>query len=160
MLNSKSFNFKFFLGGREEVENLKIGAIRNGGATKLKNKIISNIPTDDLIRVSENNTISIFVPSTINVNEEVDNSQYVLNVINTLTERYDIKNLTFYNTKGSWYDDESLEVIIEKITLVSLDLKCITEIDIKYFINIAEYLKREMNQQAVSISINESLAII
>lgn len=160
MLNSKMFNFKFFLGGREIVDSLKIGAVKNGGATKFKNNIYSNIESDDFIKVSDKNTISIFVPSTININDKIDNKGYVEMVITTLLKRYDLNNLSFYDTEGSWYDEINNDVVIEKITIVTLDINCISIADIQYFINIAESIKNSMNQQAVSISINDSLAIV
>lgn len=160
MLNSKIFGFQFFLGGREKVTSLYEGAMKNNGATKYEYGIMSNIPTDDFIRTSENNIVSIFVPSTIDVNKEVDNTEYVRTVIRMLRKRYSLDTLSFYNTEGSWLDTDNNEVVIEKITIVSLNLASMSEEDVKYFINIAEYLKDTMNQQAVSININECLAIV
>jgi len=40
---------------------------------------------------------------------------------------------------------------------MSLDLKLITSMDIQIFKCLAEYIKREMSQEGVSISINQSL---
>lgn len=160
MLNSKSYNFKYFYGGSEVVTSLEEGAIRNGGATKYRNKIISNIETNEFIEIKEENEISIFIPSTINVNTEIDNVEYLKKIINKITNRYSLNELTFYNTKGSWLDESSNEVIIEKITIVTLRTKQVNDIDIKFFIKLGEFLKIEMKQQGVSLRINDSLAII
>lgn len=160
MLNSKNYNFQYFYGGSELVTSLEEGAIRNGGATKYCDKIISNIETSDLIEIKDENEISIFVPSTINVNMEIDNSEYLRKIINKITNRYSLNELTFYNTTGSWLDETSNEIIIEKITIVTLKTKEINDIDMKFFIKLAEFLKTEMTQQGISLRINDSLAII
>lgn len=160
MLNSKNYNFQYFYGGSELVTSLEEGAIRNGGATKYSDKIISNIETTNLIEVKDENEISIFIPSTINVNMEIDNSEYLRKIINKITNRYSLNELTFYNTTGSWLDETSSEIIIEKITIVTLKTKEINDIDIIFFIKLAEFLKEEMIQQGISLRINDSLAII
>lgn len=160
MLNSKNYNFKYFYGGGKVVTSLEEGAFRNGGATKYSDRIISNIETDEFIEIKEDNEISIFIPSTINVNIEIDNSEYLEKVINKITKRYSLNELTFYNTKGSWLDESSNEVIIEKITIITLKTKEINDIDMKFFIKLAEFLKKEMTQQGISLRINDSLAII
>lgn len=160
MIDSKKFNFNFFLGGMTKVTSLVEGARLYGGATKFKNEIISNIPTDDFIRITEDNEISIFVPSTLNVSEQTDNTKYVKAVIDMLVAKYPIYNLTFYNTEGSWYSEEQQKVVIENITIITARLKEVTEDDINYFIDVANYLKQEMNQEGVSLSINSALAIV
>ena len=160
MLNSKNYNFIYFYGGSEVVTSLEEGAIRNGGATKYYNKIVSNIETNEFIEIKEENEISIFIPSTINVNMEIDNTEYLKKIINKITNRYSLDELTFYNTEGSWLDESSNEVIIEKITIVTLRTKQLNDIDVKFFIRLAEFLKIEMVQQGVSLRINDSLAII
>lgn len=160
MLNSKNYNFQYFYGGSQLVTSLEEGAIRNGGATKYHDKIISNIETNELIEIKDENEISIFIPSTINVNIEIDNNEYLSKIINKIANRYSLNELTFYNTKGSWLDETSNEIIIEKITIVTLKTKEISDIDIIFFIKLAELLKKEMSQQGISLRINDSLAII
>ena len=161
MLNLSKYNFSFLLTGFEIVKSLKEGAIKNGGATKFEDKIISNIPASDFIEIEDTNTISIFVPSTMNTSKKITNEKYVNEVINMLNNKYNLNDLVFYNTKGSWYSEDNKEVIIEKITIVTLNLKrVIIDDDIEYFVNIAKYIKDEMSQESVSISINNSLCIV
>lgn len=161
MIDSKIFNFQFFLGGRTKVNDL-IGAARmHGGATKLDDGIYSNINTDNLIKVNPvENNLSIFIPSTVNVNEVIDNGFYVEKTLAILKNSYDITKMKFYNTEGSWYDEETDSVVIEKITIITVEMNTISTEDINFFIRIANSLKYAMRQQAVSIQINDSLAIV
>ena len=160
MLNSKKYNFQFFLGGNEEVKSLEEGAFKNGGATQYKDKIISNIETNEFIDIKDRNEISIFIPSTLNVDEDIDNSIYVREIITKIADRYDINELSFYNTYGSWLNELTNTPVIEKITIVTLRTSKLTEIDLLFFIRLAQYLKNEMVQQGISLRINDSLAII
>lgn len=160
MLNSNNYNFMYFYGGGEVVSSLEEGALRNGGATKYADKIISNIETNEFIEIKEENEISIFIPSTINVNIQIDNREYLEKIINKIADRYSLNELTFYNAEGSWLDEITNEVIIEKITIVTLKTKEINDIDVRFFIKLAEFLKIDMIQQGISLRINDSLAII
>lgn len=161
MINSKLFNFQFFLGGREKVSNLKDGARKFGGATRYENVIYSNVETDDFIQINnEKNNISIFIPSTINVNQQIDNTNYVMSTLEDLRTRYDLSDMKFYNTEGSWFDKDNNDVVIERITIVRVEIKAISIEDISFFIELANKIKYNMKQQAVSININDSLALV
>lgn len=160
-INSKNFNFSFFLGGRQKVNSLEEGARKFGGATKFENGIYSNIPGNEYITLNEsNNTISLFVPSTIDVNKKADNTEQVNYCIRQLKRYYNNANITFYDTKGSWFSEDLQKVVIEDITIISLNIATITEQDINIFVNLAEYIKQSMNQEGVSIAINTALAIV
>ena len=81
--------------------------------------------------------------------------------INYLERFYSITdNLKYYKTMGSWYSDDNKKVIIEDITIVTLKLDQLTETDIQIFIDLANWIKKEMNQEGVSIAINTALAIV
>ncbi len=161
-MNSTKFNFNFFLSNRKKVDSLQIGAIENGGATKFDDAIYSNIEGNNFIELKEkNNQISIFIPSTMDINNKVNNEYYIKKSINYLEKHYNItNNLKYYKTSGSWFSDSLNKVIIEDITIITLQLINLNEIDINIFIALANMIKNEMNQEAVSISINESLAIV
>ena len=162
MINSKNFNFSFFMSDRKKVNSLEAGAIENGGATKFDDAIYSNIEGNNFIELKENNNqISIFIPSTMDINNKIDNKYYVKKSINYLERYYNItNNLKYYKTIGSWFSDSLNKVIIEDITIITLQLIELKESDINIFITLANMIKSEMNQEAVSIAINESLAII
>jgi len=160
-INSNKFNFNFFLSSNKKVNSLRDGAIAYGGATKFKEGIYSNIEGNEFIELKEkNNKISIFIPSTIQAKNTIDNKDYIEKYINKLTNNYKLEDLSYYDTKGSWYSEDLNQVIIEDITIITLEKNTITEQDIKIFIKLANQVKREMSQEAVSISINRALAII
>ncbi|MGL5329472.1 MAG: hypothetical protein ACRDD7_09390 [Peptostreptococcaceae bacterium] len=160
MLNSKNFNFQMFLGGKTAVESLESGAKKYGGATRIDDKIISNIEVDDFIRIENENEISVFVPSTINVDKVIDNKLYVKEVISMIRSKYNLNDMRFYNTKGSWYDCDGNKVVVENITIVTIRLENIKVSDVNNFINIAEWIKDNMQQQGVSLLFNNALAIV
>lgn len=160
-INSNLFNFNFFLSNRKKVESLESGAIENGGATQFNNGVYSNIEGDSNIRINESdNTISLFIPSTMDVNKKADNNTIIQYIVKQLKQSYNTSNIIFYDTKGSWYSDSLNQVVIENITIVSIDMASITESDINLFIKLANYIKTEMQQEGVSISINSALCII
>jgi len=145
----------------KKVSSLRQGALKHGGATKYNNGIYSNIPESDNININDDhNRISIFIPDTVNINEKTDNSiiiQYSQNYI-----KYCLNNpdLIAYQTKGSWYSDDIQKVVYDNITIITVDKKDITEDTINIFIMLARYIKKEMNQEAVTISINNAICIV
>ncbi len=160
MIDSKKFNFSFFLSGITKVKNLKEGAEKFGGATEFDSGIYSNIPGDNFIHIQKNNQISVFIPSTTNCNIKTDNKKYIEYSLNYLERFYSIAQINYYNTKGSWYSEDKNEVIEEDITIMTVNKEELTEVDINIFIELANWIKREMAQEGVSISINSALAIV
>lgn len=161
LINSKKFNFQFFLSNRKKVKSLKAGALQYGGATKFDDAIYSNYYDNDFIEVNQNNNnISIFIPSTFNINNNIDNSYYVNYAYNYIRNLYNNANIKYYDTKGSWWSDDLQKVVIENITIITVELNTITEADIYNFIDLANWIKKEMSQEGVSIAINTALAII
>jgi hypothetical protein len=161
-INSTLFPFSFFLSGKKQVSSLKYGAIKYGGATQdNKGKVYSNIEGDSFIRIhKDNNRLSLFVPSTTDTNKQTDNADMIKHCTRQLKRQYNNDSIIYYSTKGSWYSDDLRQVIIEDITIITVTLQTITETDINYFITLANHIKKEMNQEGVSITINNSLAIV
>lgn len=161
-INSNKFNFSFFLSDRKKVDSLEAGAIENGGATKFDNAIYSNIAKNEYIKLNEkNNNISIFIPSTMDINKNINNEYYIEKSINYLKRYYNItNNLKYYKTIGSWFSDSLQNVVYDNITIITLQLNELTETDINIFIELANIIKTEMKQEGVSIAINKSLAIV
>lgn len=161
-INSKLFNFSFFLSGNKKVKNLSDGAIDHGGATEFDDAIYSNIEGSDLIELKKSdNQISIFIPSTTDTDTITDNKKQVNKSVDYLKRFYSITdNLKYYKTKGSWYSEDLKKVIIEDITIVTLKLDILTESDIQIFTDLANIVKKDMSQEGVSIAINAALAIV
>jgi hypothetical protein len=159
-INSNLFNFNFFLSDKKKVDSLEQGAKENGGATRFKDAIYSNYSKDEYIRVNNtNNTISILIPSTIDVNNSIDNEEYVIKYNSIIKNNYNSSDTIYYNTKGSWYSEDLDAVIVEDITIISLNLKKVTIKDILFFKNLALQVKKDMKQEGVSIIINDALCI-
>ena len=160
-INSKKFNFNFFLSSNKEVKNLETGAIENGGATKINNKTYSNIQGNDFIVINEkSNTLAIYIPDTMDVDSQTDNTQYIDYSMKYIQKLYNTNNVKFEATQGSWYSEDMKKVVYDNITIVSISLNTVKENDIKNFVTLAQYIKSEMNQEGVSIAINQSLAIV
>ena len=161
LINSKKFNFQFFLSNNKKVASLEEGARFYGGATQFDDGIYSNIEGSEFIAINEDkNSVSLFVPSTVNVNRQVNNSNYVNYCYNKIKSLYSNNDIKYYDTKGSWFSDDLQKIVIEDITIITLELSTITEADIYNFIQLANWIKKEMQQEGVSIAINAALAIV
>ena len=160
-INSKKFNFSFFLSDRKKVASLEEGARLYGGATQFDSGIYSNIEGSEYIKINKNeNNISLFVPSTVDTDKHINNKYYVNYCYNKIKSLYNNNNKKYYDTKGSWYSDDLQKIVIENITIITLELNTITEADIYNFIQLANWIKKEMRQEGVSIAINAALAIV
>ena len=161
-VNSKNFNFQFFLSDSIKVKSLKSGALQHGGATKAQNKIYSNIHKSDYIIINDNNNkLSIFIPDTVNINQKTDNSQFINYAIKYIQQNFNnVNNLQFEKTKGSWYSEDLQKVVYDNITIISFESDSITPIDINIMTILAKYIKQHMIQNGVTITINNSMAII
>ena len=160
-IDSKKFHFSFFLSDRKKVNSLEEGARLYGGSTQFNDGIYSNIEGSEFIKINEDkNSISLFVPSTVNVNQQVNNSYYVKYCYNKLQLLYNNNNITYYDTTGSWWSNDKNDTVKEDITIITVDMETITENDIYNFIQLANWIKKEMSQEGVSIAINAALAII
>jgi hypothetical protein len=114
-IDSKKFNFSFFLSDRKKVNSLKEGAIKYGGATMINDEIFSNIEGDEFIKINKNNNkISVFVPSTIDVNQFFDNILYIKEIEEIIKNRYNDNNIIDIKAKGAWYSEEKNDIIEEK----------------------------------------------
>jgi len=160
-IDSKKFNFSFFLSNRKKVNSLEEGARLYGGATQFDDGIYSNYSRSEYIKINKDkNNISLFIPSTIDINKYINNKYHVNYCYNKIKSLYNDKNIKYYDTKGSWYSEDLNQIIIEDITIITLELNTITEADIINFINLAAWIKQEMQQEGVSIAINTALAIV
>ena len=161
LINFNQFNFQFFLSNRKKVASLEKGAKLYGGATQFDDGIYSNYPKNEYIKINKNkNNISLFVPSTVNIDKHVNNSYYVNYCYNKIKSLYSSNDIKYYDTKGSWFSDDLQKVVIENITIITVELNIITETDIINFIKLATWIKQEMQQEGVSIAINTALAIV
>lgn len=160
-INSNKFNFNFFLSDSIKVKNLKSGALQHGGATRKNNITYSNIQGSEYITVNNNNNkLSIFIPDTIAVDKKTDNSEFITYSVNFINNNFNCNNVTYEKTKGSWYSDDMQKVVYDNITIISFEADTITESEILTLETLATYIKNRMSQEGITITINNSMAII
>ena len=162
-LNVQEIFGGFCLSERKFVESLEKGAREFGGATKIDNEIFSNYNENPMFDIFEENDtmfttnlVGLIVPGTIDVDSQIDNSEFVEYVINRLENvgKTDILN---YDVEGSWVMENG-DVVIESNNMILFDSKC-DEFDMNLLKELAEFVKISMNQEAVSIVINDGLVI-
>ena len=153
---------EFFLGGMEKVDSLEIGAQKNGGATLFKEGVFSNYDNgeNNIIIDSNKNTISIIIPSTIDVDKEIDNKEYVHYYSSIIKNYAKFKNVFFYNSIGSWFSDDLNKVVIEKNTIITIEVNDLTSKDIMFMINLGKIVKKDMTQEAISVIVNNALCLV
>jgi PII-like signaling protein len=126
------------------------------GATKFNGQWVTNYQESDMIEVKNNNELSIYVPSTIDIdkiNENINETiEEVKNKIKEATKEY--------KTNGAWRTEEGT-IVFEEITILSIDVnKESFENKLNEFIIIAEEMKKDLKQEGISIGINNGLMII
>lgn len=68
--------------------------------------------------------------------------------------------MRFYRTEGSWYSEDKNEVIIENITIITVTKDDMNPVDIYIFKLLADWIKKEMQQEGVTLAINSAMAIV
>ena len=102
--------------------------------------------------------VSVYVPSTVNVSEQVDNSEQVTSVIRELSGLFG--GATATQAVGGWVS-ESGETILERVTIVYSF--CTSEQLREHFedvYGIAQRIKQEMSQEAVTLEINGQVKFV
>ena len=103
--------------------------------------------------------VAVYVPSTINIDKNIDNSIYVNEVTTKLCKLFG--GATSYNAMGSWYSDDLDKVITENVTIVySNCTKDQLEKNIFQVWDIANDLKNTMLQECISLEINGDLYFV
>ena len=151
------FKGSFILDSRVPVESLETGAIAYGGATQVNNFIFSNIDNGLPIEIQEVNTYGIIVPTTVNVNEVIDNTEYLQYVERKLNI---IEDTETFAGSGSWYSEDLNEVIIENNNIVTFITDMDPSVVLQYMRLIALNLKDMMSQEGISILVNDGLVIV
>lgn len=146
----------FYLANRIQVESLEDGAVQYGGATLIDGKIYSNIEESEELKLNMKNTVGILVPSTIDININIDNKKYVEEVEAVLKDFGKVTSK--FDSKGSWYSDIE-GVVVEENTIVTFESNG-NPFDLQLLKYLAEKLKTDMKQEAITIILNDGIAII
>lgn len=145
----------FYLNNKKVIEESEI----NEGATMFNGQWYTNYEESNKIDVNPINQISIYVPSTIDVNKI--NEQFELLTINTANMLQKEFNTTVerIDTQGAWKSEQGL--VFENINILSINASYEKfESTLEYFINLAEKFKKDLSQEGISIGINDGLMII
>lgn len=145
----------FYLMNSKQIKEEEI----TSGATKFDGQWITNFQESDTIEVKDNNELSIYVPSTIDVDKI--NEQFELLTIDTanMLQKEFNTNVKRIDTKGAWKSEQGL--MFENINILSINASYEKfESTLEYFINLAEKFKKDLSQEGISIGINNGLMII
>ena len=103
--------------------------------------------------------ITVYVPATVNVNQEIDNTKYVDRLASLLSKCFGGSTST--PALGYWMDTNSNELVKEKTTMVFAYCKDQDlEEKIDQVITECENLKTELVQQAIAMEINGEMYFI
>lgn len=109
----------------------------------------------ELFNLSEK--IAITIPTTANVNEAQDTSNYTDDAMTLLGSLFG--GATAYQAQGAWISEE-YGLVKEAVTVVQASAGVITEGDLDAVITFAERMAIELNQEAVALEHNGKLYFI
>ena len=132
----------------------------NYEATWFDCKCITNHTEATEINVQKRNKISIYVPSTIDVNKVNTNFENLTqDTIKKLQENFN-KNVKRYNTQGAWKAEDG-NIVYEDINILTIEeTEENFEGTLRYFVQLAKQFKKDLSQEGISIGINNGLLII
>ena len=93
---------------------------------------------------------SIFVPSTINIDSQIDNTQIVNSILAELSSTFGGASAT--QVQGAWLSDTA-GLVVENVTRIfcyATERESLHDV----FFNLAEELKSELSQESVLIDID------
>ena len=152
------FGDSFILDSRVPVDSLEAGARRYGGATQVGFYTYSNFDSGYPIEFyEEGNIYGIIVPSTINVNEVIDNREFVEYVNRKMSI---IAETDIFTGAGSWYSEDLDEVIVEDNKIITMITDMDPAVVLQYMRLVALNLKDMMTQEGISIIVNDGLVIV
>jgi CRP-like cAMP-binding protein len=109
-------------------------------------------------RLSLNHTVALFVPSTMDVDQQTDNRGQVKAALSFLGNLFG--GATSSNAEGAWRSEES-GLVTEEVTIVRTFVsKQALDSHLDDVIHFATDLKRDMKQEAVAISVDNQLILV
>lgn len=105
-----------------------------------------------------NTKVAIYVPSTIDVNKPIDNSEFCAYVQRKLSEMFG--GATTNEAYGSYVCNNG-ELLNEKVSIVySFCSSSQIMKNIESVVQICEYLKKEMSQESILLEVNNKVKFI
>jgi CRP-like cAMP-binding protein len=109
-------------------------------------------------RLSLNHSIGIFIPSTIDVDQAIDNTEQVQSALSFLGNVFG--GATRSEVEGCWRSEES-GLVVEQVTIVRTFItKRALERHLDEVIVFATQLKQEMKQEAVALDVDNQLILV
>jgi hypothetical protein len=102
-------------------------------------------------------SVSIYVPSTVNVNTPVDSAKVVNETLSKLSAIFG--GCTASNAQGAWISD-SEGLVTEKVTICKSFTGTLDDTQLDKVYDIALAIKRDMAQEAVSVEVDNSLYFV
>lgn len=133
--------------------NSKSTVLPNTNASNYRNAI------DEIYRrLSLNHALAIFVPSTLDVNQPVDNEHQVQSTLEFLGQIFG--GATKTNAEGVWRSEDN-GLVTEQVTMVRTFVsKPALEANLNLVVEFATQLKKEMKQEAVALSVDHQLILV
>ncbi len=101
--------------------------------------------------------VKIYVPSTYNVDQPIDNTPYVNQSLEKFSEMFG--GATAIDGTGAWLSDQD-QLVKEKVTIVYSFAEDLDKKKINQVVEYAKSLKEEMKQSSVSIEVNGKMYFI
>jgi len=119
-------------------------------------KITENKQLRGLFSLDHN--IKLYIPSTVNVDRKIDNSQHVTNTLALFSRLFG--GATSYKAKGAWNSDAK-GLVVESITIVeSYGTADQMNDGLETVLKYASGLKATMNQEAISLEYDNRLYFV
>lgn len=102
-------------------------------------------------------TVKIYVPSTYNIDQPIDNTPYVNKSLEEFSRMFG--GATAIDGTGSWLSDDN-KLIKEKVTIVYSYAEDLDKTKINQVVDYAKSLKEELKQSSVSLEVNGKMYFI
>lgn len=102
-------------------------------------------------------SVSVYVPSTDNVNKAVDNTVIVDNTLTKLSALFG--GCTAHPARGSWLSD-NVGLVVESVTICESFASSLTDESLDAVYAIAQAIKADMHQENVSVEIDNELYFV
>ncbi|KON96985.1 DUF3574 domain-containing protein [Aneurinibacillus migulanus] len=101
--------------------------------------------------------VKIYVPSTYNVDQPIDNTPYVHKSLRKFSEMFG--GATAIDGTGAWLSDDN-QLVKEKVTIVYSFVEDLDKKKLNQVVDYAQSLKEEMKQSSVSLEVNGKMYFI
>ena len=114
--------------------------------------------TKNVISYDMDNKVSIYVPSTVNIKQRINNDKQVMAIIKQMSLLFG--GATSYKCTGGWIANNG-DIVTEQVNIVYsfCDKKSLKD-NLSKVINICQQIKKDMKQEAVTLEINGKAAFI